>query len=299
MWGEQVIRAFARNRHGVVSRGNLFALGVTAQEIRTRQSTGRLDELHPGVYYLDCTPLTWRTRLLSAVTAAGSHAAASHRSAGVLWGLDGVFGRMIELTVPFSKEPDPEGTLVHRTRRPVPRTEIDSVPVATVERTILDLAGILPQPVLEKAVTSAIRNGHTKLELVDQTIARYGGRGVTGTRKLRRVLTIVEGDESGSPSEVDVAGLIRDAPIPAPVQQLRIPIADIPDAYPDFGWPDRMKIVEVDGFGSHSTPEQMSRDRQRQNALMSLGWDIRRFSAQDVRRDPHKVIAEIIDFVNS
>ena len=59
-----------------------------------------------------------------------------------------------------------------------------------------------------------------------------------------------------------------------------------------------MKIVEVDGLDAHWTQEQLQADLVRQNQLMQLGWQIRRFSARQVRRDPQGVLEQIIDFVN-
>ncbi|MEA1903069.1 MAG: DUF559 domain-containing protein [Actinomycetota bacterium] len=298
MWDEGAIRSHARNSHGLVTRPRLLAAGATDHEIVGRLDGGRLEELHPGVYYLDATPATWKTTLLAAVLAAGPAAAASHRSAGVLWGLDGIYGRTIEVTVPFNDEPEPKAVILHRSRRGVHPVSHQGIPVTTVERTLLDLASLLPGPTLEKAVASAIRKKLATVESIDLCIARFGGRGVKGTRKLRRVLRLVERDKSGAPSEIDMAQLIRDAPIPTPVQQLKIPRPSGSNAYPDFAWPDRMKFVEVDGFDAHSSPDQQEHDLERQNELMALGWDFRRFSAREVRRNPQEVIAEIVRFVS-
>ena len=88
------------------------------------------------------------------------------------------------------------------------------------------------------------------------------------------------------------------APVPKPIQQLRVHRPDGGNAYPDFAWPDRMRIVEVDGFGAHGTPEQLQHDLRRQNQLMELGWEIRRFTANDIRERPLEVRDEIIRFVN-
>lgn len=298
MWNEGVIRDHARSRHGLVTRPWLLINGATDHEIYHRLDAGRFEEVHPGVYYLDATPATWNTTLLASVLAAGPGAAASHRSAAALWDLDGVHGRMIEITVPFNEEPEPERVILHRSRRGVQPVIHMGIPVTSVERTLLDLAAILPVASLEKTVASAIRKQLATFESIDQCIARYGGRGVKGTRKMRRVLRLVENDDSGSISEVDVAQLIRDAPIPTPVQQMKIQLRTGANAYPDFTWPDRRRIVEVDGFGSHSTPDQQEHDLERQNALLDLGYEIRRFSAREVRRNPQKVIAEIVRFVS-
>ncbi len=298
MWDEGVIRGHAGDNHGLVTRPWLLAAGATDHEIIARLNSGRLEDLHPGVYYLDAIRATWHTSLLAAVLAAGPEAAASHRSAGVLWSLDGIYGRMIEVTVPFNDEPAPRGALLHRSRRGVDPVAHIGIPVTPVERTLLDLAALLPTPTLEKAMSSAIRKELATVDSIDVCIARFGGRGVKGTRKFRRVLRIVERDKSGSPSEIDTAQLIRDAAIPAPVQQLKIALPIGLNAYPDFTWPDRMKIVEVDGFDFHSSPEQQEHDLERQNTLLDLGYEIRRFSARDVRRNPQAVIAEITRFIS-
>lgn len=292
------MRDHAGSRHGLVTRPWLLGHGVTDHEIRSRTRSGRLEEIHPGVYYLDVVPPTWNTTMLAAVLAAGPSAAASHRSAGLLWDLDAIHGHMIEVTVPFSDGPDPGGAILHRSRRGVQPTVHEGIPVTTVERTLLDLAAILPGATLEKAASSAIRKGLATVDTIDQCIARYGGRGVTGTRKLRWVLRLVESDNSASIAEVSVARLIREAPIPTPVQQLKIRLRTGANAYPDFAWPDAMKIVEVDGYRFHSTPDQRDHDLERQNALLDLGYEIRRFSAREVRRNPETVIAEIVRFVS-
>lgn len=56
--------------------------------------------------------------------------------------------------------------------------------------------------------------------------------------------------------------------------------------------------MEVDGFGAHSSPEQHEHDLDRQNMLMELGWEIRRFTASQVRRHPELVRSDLIRFVN-
>jgi hypothetical protein len=299
MWEEGEVRRKARLQHGLAARPWLLEAGVSKHEIQGRLESGRLEELHPGVYYLDATPATWKTELLAAVLAAGPGAAASHRAAGALWGFDGVYGHMLEVSVPYDERPEPKGVILHRSRRGVHPVTREGIPVTAVERTLLDLAALLPSPVLEKAVAFALRKDLTTVESIARCLKEFGGRGVTGTRKLRRVLGLVEDDKTGSPSEIDLVQLIRDAPIPTPVQQLRIVRPNGENAYPDFAWPDRMRLVEVDGFDSHSSPDQQEHDLERQNDLMALGWEIRRFSAREIRRNPRQVIAKIVEFVNS
>jgi hypothetical protein len=298
MWDEGAIRALARGQHGLIARGDLLASGVTDHEIVRRVGIGRLEQLYPGVYYMDSTPATWKTEVLAAVMAAGPDALASHRTAALLWECDAIYGRTIEVTVPFNEDPDPEGIIVHRTRRINPGMVHDSIPITSPPKALLDITPLVPDRVLEKAMRSTIRNGLTTIEKLDLAVGLHGGRGVGGTRRFRRVIRIVAADNSGSVSEIDLKHIVMDAPVPAPIQQLRVGLPDGANAYPDFVWPDRMRTVEVDGFDSHSTPEQLQHDLRRQNQLMELGWEIRRFTAKEIRDKPDEVRDQIVRFIN-
>ena len=121
---------------------------------------------------------------------------------------------------------------------------------------------------------------------------------MAGTRKCRRVFAFVADDQSGSVAEIDLKHIVLDAPVPTPIQQLRIKLPDLTNAYPDFAWPDRMRIVEADGFEAHGTPEQLQHDLRRQNQLMELGWEIRRFTATEIREEPERVRWESVRFVS-
>ena len=70
MWAESRIRTVARGAYGLVARPQLLDLGVSVHEIDHRIESGRLERLHPGVYYLDATIRTWHTDVLAAVMAA-------------------------------------------------------------------------------------------------------------------------------------------------------------------------------------------------------------------------------------
>ena len=299
MWDEEAVRRFAADNHGLVDRQVLLAHGATDDIIKAQVAAGRWVQVQWGVYYLNVTEPTWLTRIHAALLAAGPHSYASHRTAAVLWDLDGITTQLIELTVPYENRALPSRAILHRTRRRLPSVEVKGVPVCTVERTLLDLSGILTDRVIEKMYMSALRLKLTCPDDVSSVIHEQGGRGVRGTRRMRRVVSIACDQRSGSPAEVDAARLIRDAGIPQPVAQFKVRLATGRNAYPDFAWPDRMKIVEIDGFDAHSTPDQLHNDLIRQNMLMELGWQIRRFSARQLWREPQTVQSEIQAFIAS
>jgi len=68
---------------------------------------------------------------------------------------------------------------------------------------------------------------------------------------------------------------------------------------PDFIWPDRGKAVEVDGIDAHSSADRLDDDLVRQNELMDIGLQIRRYSARRIRRDPAGVVEQIRQFLEA
>jgi very-short-patch-repair endonuclease len=293
------IRRFAAAHYGLVDRPTALTFGMTDRMIERKVEAGIWKIVHAGVYYLNVTPRTWSTDVLAAVLAAGPLALASHRTASRLWEVDGVGGRVIEVTVPHDDRPIPEGVLVHRTRRELTADEVKGIPVTTPERMLHDLAAILSPLPLEKAYMSSLHMRLTTPDKVVEQLRLQGGRGVRGTPKLRRIVPLADEGRTASGSEVELRSLIRRAPVPSPIHQFRISLPTGSNAYPDFSWPDRLKIVEVDGFDSHSTPEQIHDDLIRQNMLMDLGWEMRRFTGRRIRREPQTVIEEITRFVLS
>jgi hypothetical protein len=298
-WDEGEVRGLAAGMHGLIDRGSAMGLGASDAAIAARLRRGTWQPVHPGVYDLNVSPNPWAAIVHAAVLAAGHEAVASHRTASMLWELDGLSGRVIELTVPYTKGPVPREAIVHRTRRRLPYVPVDGVPTTTVERTLLDLAALLPPIVLEKVMTSALHKRLTTPDVLAVAIQVQGGRGVKGTRKLRWTLALVDDGITGSPGEVEFMDLLRSAPIPMPMCQFEIRFPEGDHAFPDFAWPDRNKCIEVDGFDAHGTPEALERDLVRQNRLLELGWEMRRYSARRIRREPQSVIDEIIRFIQA
>ncbi len=54
-------------------------------------------------------------------------------------------------------------------------------------------------------------------------------------------------------------------------------------------------MLEVDGWAWHHAPDRFQRDRARQNALISAGWVVLRFTWLDLTNDPAGVIRQVRD----
>ena len=119
-----------------------------------------------------------------------------------------------------------------------------------------------------------------------------------GTKRLRRVLAIRMYDEAtDSGAEFDILYFMRLAGVPDPVLDHEL-FPRGQRRIPDFYWPGRFKAVEIDGIDAHSSADKLDDDLERQNAIMDLGIEIRRFSARRVRRDPQGVVRDIKRFVD-
>ncbi len=199
--------------------------------------------------------------------------------------------------MPFGNLGYPESAIVHRTRRNFDISQCKEIPVTTVERTLLDCAAFLTDRILSKALDSALRKGLTSIEYMYESLGKGGGRGVRGTKRLRRVLSLRMYDEAtDSGAEFDLLYFMQLANLPEPVLDHEL-FPRGQRRIPDFYWPELNKAVEVDGVDAHSSADKLDDDLERQNAIMDLGIEIRRFSARRVRRDPQGVVAEIEDFL--
>lgn len=293
------IAELAAGQRFLITRDEVFNLGGSDEMVMSRLESGLWTRVHPGVYQIDRRPLDWESSLLAAALACGPDARVSHRAALVLWGMDGVTRAPLEVTMPFGNLAVPDGVIVHRSRRPTPRRDHRGIPVSGPERTILECSLYLPPITLGKALDSAIRLSLTTIDRMWLMLATEGGRGVKGTRRLKHVLNDRTHDTAtDSGAEYELLYHIKRRGLPMPVLGFEIQ-TESGRRIPDLAWPDRNKGVEVDGIDAHDSADKLDDDLTRQNDLMNLGLDIRRFSARQIRRDPEGVVDQISQFLEA
>ena len=61
----------------------------------------------------------------------------------------------------------------------------------------------------------------------------------------------------------------------------------------DVAFPGQKVAIEADGWAFHSDREAFQDDRERQNNIALLGWQVLRFTWLDLTEYPQRVIAEI------
>src|SRR6266568_4387123 len=145
------IARFAETNHGVFSRGQAHELGANERLVWRRVATGRWEQLYRGVYRIGGTPSSPKQALRAPTLAWGEGAIISHRSAAAFWNLAGQPPpTTVELIVPRGRARTHHNHIVHWIG-PIPRADrtiVDSIPITTPLRTLIDLAGVIPAELL-------------------------------------------------------------------------------------------------------------------------------------------------------
>jgi very-short-patch-repair endonuclease len=282
-------------QHGVLTRENLLEAGHTARSIGLRLASGFLEQLHPKVYGLGGSPDTWDKRLLAAYMWARPTGFVSHRSAGALYELDGVPPRAVELSLASSCTTP--GVILHRVPpAELPRLRsIGLMRVSSVERTILDLAGVLPATRTGRSLDDALRKRLTTLERMWDELEVTGGKGKKGSRILRRLLSLRD-DRDGSlesPLEKAALTLLRDPRLPRVTVQFVVSEAGANAPRLDFAYPAYLLGVEAHSYRFHSGHPAWSKDWARDNRLKLLGWTVLHYTWDEIHFEKARVVQEI------
>lgn len=171
-----LLARFAAGQWGVVVRWQLLEAGVTVAAIDYALRTGRLRQVHRGVYMLGGAAVCIEARWVAAVLACGPGAVLSHRDAAALWGLLLPSRRkLVDVTTPKRSRGTQAGIDLHRTRT-LPSSSLTvqrAIPVTTVSRTLIDLTEVSPDNHLRRAVDEADRLGWLNLRDLDARMAGH------------------------------------------------------------------------------------------------------------------------------
>jgi hypothetical protein len=185
---ELEIAELAARQRGVITRAQLFQLGLTRDTIDNWLRTARLHSFYRGVYLLGHAQPAAGARELAAVLACGPGAVLSHCSAAGLWRLLPDPSGDVEITVAGRNCGTKPGVCVHRVaaidRRDV--RKLGGIPVTSPARTILDVATIVMPRELERALAEAETRRLVRGSELLSLLARFSGR--PGVATLRRLI---------------------------------------------------------------------------------------------------------------
>ncbi len=264
-----------------------MAIGLGRGAIEHRVRAGRLHVQHAGVYAVGHARLSVSARRLAAVLASGPGAVLSHHTAADVWGILRSSRALVDVSTPPRRRRRHRGIVVHRPRRLEERDKatVAGMPVTSVARTIVDLAGAVGRARLARTVEEAERRGIFDLNDVERLI----GRGRRGSRVLRRVLgEYHEPSFTRSGFERRFLAICRKAGLPPPATNLWIAGGEA-----DAVWEEHGLVVELDSHGFHGTRAAFERDRRRDAELLLAGYRVVRVTETRLEREPAAVARDV------
>ena len=219
-----VIARVATEQHGIVTTGQLVALGLHPRAISHRAAAGKLHRVHRGVYAVGHAALSNEGRWFAAVAAFGEGALLSHRSAAELWRLLALGSGPIHVTVASQGgRARRSGLVIHRSSSLLPseRTRRTGIAVTDPARTLADLRRTESVAVVRGALRQAAYLG-----------IETGG----------------EGEDTHERSELEKRMLWVCRRYHLPTAEVNVPIGPFTV---DFLWRDRRLVVETDGWEGH------------------------------------------------
>ncbi|MFL6081680.1 MAG: DUF559 domain-containing protein [Mycobacterium sp.] len=275
---------YLRQHDGVITLGQARHAGLSQDAINRRLRSGQWLRCSRGVYFVDDRPFTDEARVRAGVWSYGRDAVASGLTAAWWHHLTRFAPETVEVTVPRSaRRRHQAGTRLRR--RDLASTDV-------VERKGLRVTA-MPLTVVEAA---ARRGGGAKLmdsalqrhvELPQLWRAHLRNKGRHGSPAARRLLQAAS-DGARSEAERLLVKLLRDNGVTGwktnyPVGGYKV----------DVAFPEAKIAIETDGWAFHSSQEDFQNDRERQNKIALLGWQVLRFTWLDLTEYPDRVLAEI------
>ncbi len=197
--------------------------------------------------------------------AVGDGAALSHRSAAELWGMLELVEGPAHVSVPVAGgRASRKGIRIHRcpSLTGALTTLRANIPVTRPTRTLIDLRRVVSPGEHRKA----LRQGeHLRLPIDDLWRAS---------------------DRTASELEATFLYLCRKRHLPLPEVNAPLGLYLV-----DFLWRTQRLVVETDGYGSHRGLAAFEDDRERDNRLVALGYEVLRFTHRMVIDRPDEVMA--------
>jgi hypothetical protein len=171
-------------------------------------------------------------------------------------------------------------------------TTVRAIPVTTVPRTLLDLAGVVGRRHVERAVHEAEVRRLTDPLSLDDLVARHPGR--RGIAMIRAILAAGRIGATVTRSELEdrfLAFLDRFClPRPQVNESLRVRDGWIEG---DCVWHTQRLIAELDGRATHATDRAFERDRARDRALNAAGWRVVRITWRQLHDEADALAADL------
>jgi very-short-patch-repair endonuclease len=282
---DRAIDDLARRQHGVFSRDQALAAGVTPRMVTTRRAAGEWVTLARGVYALRAAPFTW-LRQVKAAELSIAGAVVSHRAAAHLHGIEGHPAGAIDLVVD-RRPPASALAQVHRCES-FRFTRRSGLRVTSVPLTVVHLASVEARARLSRTVDEVLASGLVRL---DELLVEAERRAAGHPRGIGSLLEILDACGDGyvpptSELERRLWEVLDDPRLPASERQVPFPWSSAGRERVDAVLPSWRRIIEADGRRWHTRRADFERDRARDHRAQRHGYEVTRFTYRQLVDSP-------------
>jgi very-short-patch-repair endonuclease len=276
----------------VLSLAELSRCGLSRDAVERRARRGTLYRIHHGVYAVGHPNPPLEGRFLAAVKACGRGAALSHFAATAHWGMLDWDGRHIDVIVRKSGARRQPGIRVHRTKTLEPRDlrRHRGIPVTSPARTLVDVASVVPEVAVRRAVSRALSLHFVSLGQLVEALQRLG----TGRRGISKVRRIVA--SRPAPTRTELEDVVLEFLISSGLAHPHVSrpmVLDGRRVVPDFRWADQRLVIEADSAAWHDHKLAREDDAERQALLEAHGERVLRVTWGQVISEPERTLARI------
>ena len=284
-----------RTHYGMITRRQALAAGVQPGRIDRLLAGGYLLKTrYRGVYAVGHYARGPLADEMAAILALGEGAVLSHRSAGAYWGLCDRPREFVEVIRPRCGATKLARVKAYRieTLREDEWLVVDSLPVTTVARTLLDLAAVVSEDQLAAAFSAADRARRIKPKAIRKVLEPGRRRGAAALRAA-----FADYDPEQLPLRSEFERVIwnrieRRRDIETPERNVIVNGREV-----DLLWRRKRLMVELDGHRHHSGVERFNADRSRDFEMTTDGYQVVRISWAMYRADPDGVIDRLAKIV--
>jgi hypothetical protein len=270
------VARLVEHQDGVVSHAQLMDVGIGRGWVGQRLRSHDWRLLHPGVYVTHTGPVGFRARVWAGLLHAGTQSVGSHRTAGFLQGLVDSEPDVVEVCVPFG-----HGTTVRPGLRVRRRRRLDelrrsggSIPITSIEHTVLDLTDLARDP--DAVVGWLTRACQRRLTTPQRLAEAASGRARLRHRRLLGDVLDDVRDGVASPLEHRYARYVERAHgLPSGERNARQVVVGV-NRYSDVHYRRWRTRVELEGLAYHPA-DGSHRDQARDNAAVLSGDAVLRY----------------------
>jgi very-short-patch-repair endonuclease len=305
--GWRIAEAIFSRQHGLATRSQLLAAGVSVAHLRTAVTQCRWVTRGSGLYEVVNWPNSAERSLHAACLR--YNGVASHESAAWLWGLLKREPFVPVLSVPHDRRPEVgtgRATLgrgrrdrslsdaIVRRSRDLAHSSITyrhGIPTTNPLRSLVDLAGYGEPALVDEAIDAGLAVRLVTVEGLRAEAARLARHGRRGPKQLTERLEKRGFAGAPAPSVLESRALRLLAANKVKVERCEVVVE---------GTGYRLDIqlegslfVELDGYAYHCSPEQKRYDDARRNKLRLMGFEILVYDWQTVTKQGAQMVKEI------